>query len=338
LASDVKKSLAKGALPDGFARADLLSAYKLPSTGGAGRTVAIVDAHDDPQAESDLAVYRSTYGLPPCTTANGCFKKVNEHGQASPLPAHDADDDWNPEVSLDLDMVSAVCPACHILLVESDTTDSSSLATAEKTATGSGAVAVSNSWGGDENTTDQAWDSAFHHPGVAVTVSSGDSGFLEGAWPASLNSVIAVGGTSLAKAASARGWSETAWKGSGSGCSAYVAKPAWQHDAHCPNRTTSDVSAVADPKTGVAVYVEGGWGVFGGTSASSPIIASVIALAGNSDALTSAQYVYAHTADYFDVTSGTNADWDCGGDYLCKAGPGYDAPTGVGTPDGLGGL
>jgi hypothetical protein len=338
LASAVK-SVAKNAKPDGFARADLLSAYKLPATGGAGRTVAIVDAHDDPQAESDLAVYRSTYGLPACTTANGCFTKVNEHGQTSPLPAHDPDDDWNPEVSLDLDMVSAICPACHLELVESDTTDSASLATAERTATGSGAVAVSNSWGGDESTPEQDLNSAFQHPGVAVTVAGGDHGFIEGAWPASLDSVIAVGGTSLTKAASAaRGWSETAWKGGGSGCSAYVTKPAWQHDAHCPNRTVADLSAVADPSTGVAVYGEGGWGVFGGTSASSPIIAAMIALAGNSSALPSAQYVYSHTADFFDVTSGTNADWDCGGDYLCVAGPGYDAPTGVGTPNGLGGL
>ncbi|MEZ0109367.1 hypothetical protein ABH920_003381 [Catenulispora sp. EB89] len=332
-------SLAKGAKPDGFARADLLSAYKLPTTGGAGRTVAIVDAYDDPQAESDLAVYRSTYGLPACTTANGCFTKVNEHGQASPLPVHNPDDDWSPEVSLDLDMVSAICPACHIKLVESDNTDSTSMATAERTATGSGAVAVSNSWGGDESTPDQDLNSAFQHPGVAVTVSSGDHGFIEGAWPASLSTVIAVGGTSLTKTtSSARGWSETAWKGGGSGCSAYIAKPAWQHDAHCPNRTVADLSAVADPNTGVAVYVEGGWGVFGGTSASSPIIAGMIALAGNSSALPSAQYVYSHAADFFDVTSGTNADWDCGGDYLCVAGPGYDAPTGVGTPNGLGGL
>ncbi|WP_228564232.1 S53 family peptidase [Catenulispora rubra] len=329
---------AKAAKPDGFARADLLSAYTLPTTGGAGRTVAIVDAYDDPQAESDLAVYRSTYGLPACTTANGCFTKVNEHGQASPLPAHNPDD-WNPEVSLDLDMVSAICPACRIELVESDTTDSTSMATAERTATGSGAVAVSNSWGGDESTPDQDLNSAFQHPGVAVTVSSGDQGFIEGAWPASLNTVIAVGGTSLTKAtSSARGWSETAWKGGGSGCSAYIAKPAWQHDTHCPNRTVADLSAVADPNTGVAVYVEGSWGVFGGTSASSPIIAAMIALAGNSSALPSAQYVYSHAADFFDVTSGTNADWDCDGDYLCVAGPGYDAPTGVGTPNGLGGL
>ena len=339
LASAVKPLAQGTALPDGFARAALLSAYKLPATGGAGRTVAIVDAHDDPQAESDLAVYRSTYGLPACTTANGCFKKVNEHGKTSPLPAHDADDDWNPEVSLDLDMVSAVCPACHILLVESDTTDSSSLGTAEQIATGSGAVAVSNSWGGDESTPEQAWNSAFQHPGVAVTVSSGDAGFIEGAWPASLSTVIAVGGTSLAKSATApRGWSETAWKGAGSGCSAYIAKPAWQHDTHCPDRTVADVSAVADPATGLAVYVEGGWGVFGGTSASSPIIAAMIALAGNPAAMTSAQNIYAHAADFFDVTSGSNADWDCGGDYLCTAGPGYDGPTGVGTPDGLRGL
>lgn len=332
------KSSAEKALPDGLARTDLVSAYKLPTTGGSGRTVAIVDAYDDPSAESDLAVYRSTYGLPACTTADGCFKKVNEHGKTSPLPAHNDDDDWSPEVSLDLDMVSAVCPDCHILLVESDTTDSSSLAAAETTATGSGAVAVSNSWGGDESTPDQALNSAFQHSGVAVTVSSGDGGFIESAWPASIDTVIAVGGTSLTKATSTRGWSEKAWAKAGSGCSAYVAKPSWQKDAHCSNRTIADVSAVADPATGVAVYYEGDWGVFGGTSASSPIIASMIALAGNSASLTSAKYIYSHASNFFDVTSGSNADWDCGGDYLCTAGTGYDGPTGIGTPNGLKGL
>ncbi|OLB73359.1 MAG: hypothetical protein AUI14_26290 [Actinobacteria bacterium 13_2_20CM_2_71_6] len=326
------------ALPDGLARADLLSAYKLPNSGGAGRTVAIVDAHDDPTAEADLAAYRKTYGLPPCTTQNGCFKKVNQNGKTAPLPKFDPADDWSVEVSLDLDMVSAVCPECHILLVESDDASTVSLGTAEKAATGSGAVAVSNSWGGDETSDAQPFTANFSHAGVAVTASSGDSGFLEASWPASLAGVIAVGGTSLAKSTSARGWTETAWRGSGSGCSGYVAKPAWQHDAHCTMRTASDISAVADPATGVAVYVQGGWIVAGGTSASSPIIASMIALAGNASALTSAKYIYAHASNLYDVTSGSNANWNCGGDYLCTAGKGYDAPTGLGTPNGLGAL
>ena len=329
----------KTTLPDGYGPADLRSAYKLPATGGAGATVAIVDAHDDPTAEADLAVYRHTYGLSACTTANGCFRKLNEHGKTAPLPPYVPDDDWSSEVSLDLDMVSAVCPACHIDLVEADDSDTASLGTAERAATGSGAVAVSNSWGGDEGSDDAAWNSAFQHPGVAVTASSGDQGFREASWPAALPTVIAVGGTSLAKSAgTTRGWTETAWSGAGSGCSAYQAKPSWQHDPHCPMRTIADVSAVADPATGVAVYVQGDWGVLGGTSASSPIIAGMIALAGNSPALTSAQYIYTHAAKLFDVTSGANPNWDCGGDYLCTSGPGYDGPTGLGTPNGLGAL
>ncbi|HJP80273.1 MAG TPA: S53 family peptidase [Pseudonocardiaceae bacterium] len=329
----------KAALPDGYGPADLRSAYKLPGSGGARVTVAIVDAHDDPTAEADLAVYRSTYGLPACTTANGCFTKLNEHGKTSPLPPYVTDDDWSDEVSLDLDMVSAICPACHIDLVEANDSDTASLGTAERAATSSGAVAVSNSWGGDEGSGDAPWNSAFQHPGVAITASSGDSGFREASWPASLPTVIAVGGTSLTKSSTAaRGWTETAWKGAGSGCSAYQAKPSWQHDPHCGMRTIADISAVADPATGLAVYVQGSWGVFGGTSASSPIIAAMIALAGNSAELTSARYIYAHSSKLFDVTSGANVNWNCGGDYLCTAGPGYDGPTGLGTPNGLGGL
>jgi subtilase family serine protease len=327
------------ALPRGFARTDLVAAYQLPATGGSGRTVAVVDAHDDPTAEADLAVYRKTYGLAACTSGNGCFKKVNGRGKTSPLPPYDPSDDWSDEVSLDLDMVSAVCPDCRILLVEADDASAAALAAAERAAIGSGAAAVSNSWGADESTETQSLSSAFQHSGVAVTASSGDGGFQQAAWPASLAGVIAVGGTSLAKAPStSRGWTESAWSGAGSGCSAYVAKPAWQHDAHCTWRTAADLSAVADPTTGLAVYAQGSWGVFGGTSASSPIIAAMIALAGNPAQLATAQYVYSHAASLNDVVSGSNAHWDCGGDYLCDAVKGYDGPTGLGTPDGLGAL
>ena len=323
----------KTVLPDGFARPDLVSAYKLPASGGKGKTVAIVDSFDDPTAEADLAVYRKTYGLPPCTTANGCFTKVNGHGKPAPLPT--PDEGWSSEISLDLDMVSAVCPDCRILLVEADDDSTAALAAAEKTATSSGAIAVSNSWGGDENSETAGYTAAFSHPGVTVTASTGDSGFRQASWPASLANVIAVGGTSLAKATTGRGWAETAWRRGGSGCSAYTAKPSWQHDTHCGMRTSADISAVADPATGVAVYDQGGWGVFGGTSASSPIIAAMIALAGNSP---DPGYVYAHASALNDVTKGSNANWDCGGDYLCTAGKGYDAPTGLGTPNGLGAL
>ncbi|HYS35264.1 MAG TPA: peptidase S8, partial [Pseudonocardiaceae bacterium] len=189
----------------------------------------------------------------------------------------------------------------------------------------------------------------------AITASSGDSGFGV-LWPASSPFVTGVGGTSLAKAANARGWTETAWSGAGSGCSAFEAKPAWQQDTGCAKRTVADVSAVADPNTGVAVYdtyntcgsssfcdllislgaVAGadGWVQVGGTSASSPIVASVYALAGNTASINYGSFPYSHTASLFDVTSGSNGS--CGGTYLCTAGAGYDGPTGLGTPNGTG--
>jgi hypothetical protein len=321
--------------PAGLGPADLQSAYKLPSaTAGSGQTVAIVDAMDDPNAESDLATYRSTFGLPPCTTANGCFRKVNENGASSPLPA--ADVGWAEEISLDLDMVSAVCPNCHILLVEANQPTINDLGTAVNTAVNLGAKYVSNSYGGGEFSGQTTADSQFYnHPGVAVTASSGDSGFgVE--FPASASTVIAVGGTSLRRDTSARGWSETAWSGAGSGCSAFTAKPSWQHDTGCARRTVADVSAVADPATGVAVYdtfQQTGFLVFGGTSASSPIIASVYALAGAPPVGSNpASFPYAHTGNLFDVTSGSNGT--CSPAYLCTAAAGYDGPTGLGTPNG----
>jgi subtilase family serine protease len=342
--------------PTGLLPADLQSAYKLSGTHGNGRTVAIVDAQDDPKAEADLGVYRSKLGLPACTTANGCFKKVNQNGNASPLPA--ADYGWAEEISLDLDMVSAICPDCHILLVEANTPDITSLATAVDTAAATpGVVAVSNSYGGGEDATTIAADPHFNHPGVAITASSGDSGYGL-SWPASSQYVTAVGGTTLKKASNARGWTETAWSGAGSGCSSNEPKPSWQHDSGCGKRTVADVSAVADPATGVGVYdtynscgtssycdflislglAQGvdGWVAVGGTSASSPIIASVYALAGNTGSTTYGSYPYSHTSALFDVTSGSNGS--CGGTYLCTAGSGYDGPTGLGTPNGTGGF
>jgi Putative Ig domain len=339
--TDVKQhmSLTPNATPSGYGPSDLQSAYALPS-GGSGQTVAIVDAQDDPNAESDLAAYRSQYGLPACTTANGCFKKVNQNGSTTGLPAPDAG--WAGEISLDLDMVSAVCPSCHILLVEATSASMANLGTAVNTAVNLGAKYVSNSYGGGESSSDTSYDNSyFNHPGVAITVSSGDSGY--GAeYPASSKNVTAVGGTSLSRAGNARGWTESVWgssaggDGAGSGCSAYDAKPTWQTDSGCAKRTVADVSAVADPNTGLAVYDSyqaSGWQVYGGTSASSPIIASVYALAGTPAAGTNpASYPYSHTGNLNDVTSGANGS--CGSSYLCTAKAGYDGPTGLGTPNG----
>jgi subtilase family serine protease len=322
--------------PSGYGPADLKSAYKLPATGGAGQTIGIVDAYNDPNAESDLSVYRSQFGLGACTTANGCFRKVNQNGGTS-YPRGSSG--WAQEISLDLDMASAICQSCKILLVEASSNSFTNLGTAEDYAAAHANV-ISNSFGGGEFSSEATatYDGHFNHPGVAITASSGDSGYgVE--FPAASQYVTAVGGTSLTHASSSRGWSETAWSGAGSGCSAFEPKPAWQKDAGCSRRTVADVSADADPNTGVSVYDTyrtGGWLVFGGTSVASPIVASVYALAGNATSVSYGSFPYSHMESLFDVTSGSNGS--CGGSYLCTAGLGYDGPTGLGTPNGTGGF
>ncbi|HEY7019160.1 MAG TPA: S53 family peptidase [Gaiellaceae bacterium] len=333
---DLFKALAAQAAHDGYGPADLRSAYRLASAAakrGGSQTVAIVDAYDDPNAEADLAVYCSYYGLPACTTANGCFRKVNQSGGTLPMPP--ANPDWGLEISLDLDMVSAVCPNCHILLVEATTNLNTDLYTAVDTAAALGANAISNSYGGSESSDETADDVHFNHPGAAITASSGDDGFGV-SYPAASPFVTAVGGTSLTKGGSGRGWTESAWSGAGSGCSAFEAKPAWQTDTGCARRTVADVSAVADPDTGVAVLFAGMWFQVGGTSASSPIIAATYALAGNASSVTAGSYPYSHTASLFDVVGGSNGT--CSPAYLCTGTAGYDGPTGLGTPNGAGGF
>lgn len=326
-------AVAPAATPSGYGPANLASAYKLSASGGAGRTVAIVDAYNDPSAAGDLAAYRSQFGLAACTVASGCFRQVNQSGAASPLPTGDTG--WAGEISLDLDMVSAVCPACHILLVEASSASDADLYAAVDRAVTMGATFVSNSWGGAEYAAQTTDDSHFDHAGVAITVSSGDD--ATGAeYPATSRYVTAVGGTHLVTASNARGWTETAWSDAGSGCSAYDAKPSWQTvTTSCAKRAESDVSAVADPQTGVAVYQTyggSGWTVYGGTSVAAPVIAAVYALAGTPAAGTyPASYPYSHANSLFDVTSGTNGT--CGAP-ICTAGTGWDGPTGLGTPNG----
>jgi len=323
--------------PSGYGPSSLQSAYLLPSaTSGAGETVAVVDAYDDPQAESDLQVYRAQYGLPLCDTANGCFRKVAQDGSTA-YPAADAG--WALEESLDIDMVSAICPNCGILLVEANDASVASLGSAVNMAVALGAKYVSNSYGGAEDPSQTAADSSyFNHPGVVITASSGDFGY--GAqYPAASRYVTAVGGTTLVQdSAAPRGWAETAWFRAGSGCSVYEVKPDWQTDSGCATRSVADVSAVADPDTGVAIYDTGpgygGWLVVGGTSVASPVIASVYALAGSPAAGSyPASYPYADPSDLNDITTGT-ADV-CSVSYLCNAGPGYDGPTGLGSPVGV---
>ncbi len=328
------------ALPSGYGPGDLRSAYNLTTGGSAATTVAVVAAYDNPSAESDLATYRSTYGLPPCRSTDGCFRKVNQRGDAGPLPAPDYN--WAAEISLDLAMVSAICPGCRILLVEGDRPTLGSLGTAVNTAVAMGAKFVSNSYGAPEPSNAKDFDDAFYdHPGVVITASSGDSGYTGANYPASGRGVTAVGGTTLRRATSPRGWVETAWGGAGSGCSGYVARPDFQTGlaTGCTRRAEVDVSAVADPQTGVSVYhtytsspATAGWQIYGGTSVSAPIIAAVYALAGDPGPTDSPNsYPYANTAGLNDVTTGSNGT--CGAP-MCTVGPGWDGPTGLGTPNG----
>ena len=336
------------ATPSGFGPSSLRSAYNLASAAaanGAGTTVGIVDAYNDPNAFSDVNVYRSQFGIASMTSCSPsavasstspCFAKSSQTGTTS-YPSTDGG--WAEEESLDIDMVSAVCPKCNILLVEAKSSSYADLGTAVNEAVKLGAKYVSNSYGGSDSSSSTSLETSYYkHPGAIITASSGDGGYgVE--FPASSQYVVAVGGTSLSTASNTRGWTETAWSGAGSGCSSYVTKPSWQKDPGCGKRTVADVSAVADPNTGVAVYdstsYQGyvGWLVFGGTSVSSPLIASVYALAGNAASLTYASSLYSHTSALNDVTSGSNGS--CGGSYLCTAKAGYDGPTGLGTPNGL---
>ena len=338
-----QSSLGPDAAPvgDGYGPSSLQSAYVLPSsTAGSGQTVAVVDAMDDPDAASDLATYRSDWGLPACGT--GCFSKVNQNGATSPLPAAAGSSGWDVEESLDIDMVSAICPLCHIILVEANSATTANLGTGVNSAVSLGASYVSNSYGGSESSSDNSYDTSYYnHPGKAIVASAGDDGYGV-SYPAASADVVSVGGTSLSTASNSRGWTETVWgssaggEGTGSGCSADSSKPSWQTDTGCTRRTDNDVAAVADPNTGLAVYdtySEGGWLEVGGTSASSPIVASVYALAGTPASGTyPGSYIYKHTSNLFDVTSG--ADGSCSPAYLCTGEVGYDGPTGWGTPDG----
>jgi subtilase family serine protease len=324
------------ATPAGYGPAELQSAYGLTGVTSSGTpTVAIVDAYGYPNAEADLAVYRSQYGLPPCTTANGCLTIV---GQSGGKPPSRVDVGWDQEQALDLDMVSAACPNCHILLVEASSASFSNLWTGVDYAkVQPGVRAVSNSYGNTDSTSYAAYDSHYSGNNVAITVSTGDYGY--GAqWPATAPGAIAVGGTSL-RAGGTRGWTETAWDGAGSGCGLGHARPDWQKgitDA-CGGRMESDISSNADPNTGVAVYgpasrTSSSWGVWGGTSESSPFIAALFARRNGS--INAASSIYSHTSNLNDVTSGSNGT--CAVNYYCNAQAGYDGPTGLGTPNGLG--
>jgi subtilase family serine protease len=378
----VVQSAGIAAPPPGYGPADLQAAYGLTAAaknGGSSAVIAIVDAFDNPRAEQDLAVYRARYGLPPCTTANRCFKKVNQLGRSAPLPPPPPPEalGWLVESSLDVDVVSANCPKCKILLVESNDDFMNNLGAAVNAAAALGATSISNSYVAQESPTDMLPPSQdgvlsyYVHPGIAVVAGSGDFNFMfsgpsYGALiPAAFPSVVAAGGTELVRdSRTVRGWSETAWDGTGSGCSAVEPAPPWQTaDPNCtgffsdaagrtktfPSRIYGDVAYVSSAYTGVAVYDSqndfspNGWGVVGGTSVASPAIAAIYGLAGygtssregnDDDNGFPARKLYRSKRGLFDIASGSNGD--CFPAYLCTAGPGYDGPTGNGSPNGLG--
>jgi len=334
--------LATATYSGGFNPDQLRAAYGLgagipqPGLDGKPPTVAIVDAYAHPNAVNDLAVYRDQFFL---GTAN--LSQVNQSGG---LTLASPNTGWGQEEMLDLEMVSAICPTCNILYVGANSASFNDLGIAVDTAWRLGATVISNSYGANEFLGETTYAGHYNHPGVAITVSSGDSGYGAQA-PAAFNTVTAVGGTTLKLNSNGTRATETVWSGAGSGCSAYITKPGWQLDKACARRTIADVAAVADPATGVAVYDSYGstgtanWYVFGGTSVAAPIIGAVYALSGNTAGIPAA-LAYSAPGSLFDVTSGSNGSCVRGrktsSAYLCTGGTGYDGPTGNGTPNGTG--
>ncbi|MGK4584342.1 putative Ig domain-containing protein [Kitasatospora sp. HPMI-4] len=333
--------------PAGYGPADLRKAYN-PSGASDGAVVAVVDAYDDPNAALDLAVYRAEYGLPPCTEASGCLTKVNQRGRADGYPA--PDDGWAREISTGLDMVSALCDDCRILLVEADSDRSDDLGAAVNTAVSLGARYVATGYGAPEDPSELALDEKYYdHPGVLITAAAGDDGYGT-SYPAASQYVLAVGGTTLTRKSDPdpRGWTETAWgdatgrnAGTGSGCSTVEPKPSWQKDTGCPGRMMNDLAAVADPATGVAVYDSygdqdtKGWSVAGGTGTAAVIVAATAVHAGPawpSSRPASFPYLSGRLGLTWDVGAGANGSCDGSAAYFCTAQKGYDGPTGLGTP------
>ncbi|MGA7092412.1 MAG: S8 family serine peptidase [Candidatus Cybelea sp.] len=334
--------LNKSAQPNvpGWGAGDIEAAYNLPSSKkGAGQIVAVVDAYDNPNVAKDLSKYRSHFGLPKAK-----FYKYNQDGQQSNYPKGDAG--RGVEIDLDVDMVSASCPNCTIYLVESNSNDASDTETAETEAVKLGAHIISDSFQcyGSLDCGDPNYANYFDTPGVTYVAAAGDDGYGFGA-PMAFANVVSVGGTVLSKNGST--YSEVVWPDTGGGCVAAIAKPSWQHDPGCSGRTANDVSAVA---LDVAAYDSyggySGWGIFGGTSAATPIVAGAFALAGNGTKQDGGKTFWTLKAKKLQkdlhVISGGNDGCppSLGGSYLCTAGTAqfgtYSGPTGWGTPNGVG--
>lgn len=317
--------------PAGWGAPALRDAYDVPDTTST-ETVAVVLWFDYPNAEKDMNHYRSQFGLPPCTSASGCFRKINQKGEQGNYPSPDFD--ASVEMALDLEMISAACPTCHIVLAEANQPTDRSLAKAEAAAVGAGATVTNHSFGRIELTGTDTADVPYSRPGVTAVAATGDFGYGPASFPASSPNVVGVGGTTLARSATdPRGWTERVWRFGGSGCSAYFAKPVWQTDAACHNRTDSDLAAVA---RGLAIYDTflpkrfRGWLQVDGTSASSPFVAGLIGNAGRGGLKPGD--LYGQPGSFNDVVAGSNGF--CQGSYLCTGVAGYDGPTGWGSPKG----
>jgi hypothetical protein len=346
-----------------YAPTDLQSAYNLTASSaadGAGETVALVDAYADPNLAGDLNTYRTQYHLAACTTSNGCFSELNENGGTSLPTATDPTGGWEAEQAADVEMVSAICPNCKILMIEANSTSITDLGNAVNTAAKHTSF-ISNSWGGLDYPGESFYDSLyFNHPGDAVTFASGDLGY-GAAYPAASQLVTSVGGTYLTTASNSRGWTESVWNdqpatvggATQSGCSASEGKPSWQTDSGCANRTQNDVSAVASGPEGVSMYDSfdscagaptGSWCSGYGTSLATPIIAAVYALANSPSAMqrtypSSYLYESGQAANLYPVTTGSDGSCESSRLYLCNASDslsnGYNGPAGWGTPDGI---
>jgi hypothetical protein len=346
----------------GLTPSDIVSAYHLTTspTAGATQTIALVDAYNDPNIQSDLATFDTQYGL----SCSGCLTVVGQTGSTSSLPADDTTG-WSVEESLDVEAAHGVCPACHILLVEANSDGNADLAAAENEAAALGANEISNSFGEPESNNDSAFQAAFYHPGIVVTAASGDDGYYSYDWlglngivnqpyiPASYNSVVAVGGTSLYLGQNATRSSETVWNdngpqavyevnlgfplgASGGGCSTLFPARGWQtaeagySNAVCSGRRlVADISMVADPLTGFDIYdsydcgaaqcpTSPTWLTIGGTSLSSPLLAASYALGGGSHSLPfPAVTLYGHQSSVYDVSAGGNGICDGEGAAQC---------------------
>jgi subtilase family serine protease len=333
----------------GYGPSQLQAAYNITSEAKTkpGGLVALVEIGGYERLASDLAVYRKQFGLPRCDKSSGCLRIVNQYGKKAPLPPSYPSGGVT-EQALDVDMVSANCPHCEILVVQAESDFGKGVFIAERTAARMRPVAIANTWGQNEFKGEaRNQQRYFHHPGIAITVSAGDGpGYGPVNFPAVAETVTAVGGTSLRRARNKRGWTEAVWDTTVSGCSRYIPAPSWQLPIEqklggCSNRIVADVAYDADPETGVAVYdsVPGdghppGWQVWGGTSVGGPAIAAIYALSGNTSGIP-ASLAYANPGDLYDVTKGSNGD--CAPYYyLCTGEVGYNGPTGNGTPDGLG--